>query len=331
MEKATIPATPTPTRSLTLAVGKRTPTATTKNVNAGGERDKLRATALGRTVIEWLLANFGDLMTYDFTAAMESQLDEIAKGTRPWQTILTETWDRYKDRYDAVMDAPKATTATTAITATAPTSSRVAEYGDGLKLVVSRKGPLFVWERAGQPTRFAKVPPTLSIMTATRADAETAFSAAAADAAATEILGEIEGDPVVRRHGPYGHYVQWRTVKLNCKPEETLADLSARLVAKSAPDAVDHTVGPYRIRRGPYGLYMFKITTGAKKPIFVSIPEATPWATLTPETAEQVYRLATAAKKEARVAKKPATAGGRKPRGAGAAAAAAATDEDEDD
>jgi DNA topoisomerase-1 len=297
VEKATIPATPTPTRSLTLDAGKRTPRATTKNVNLGGERDRLRTTALGRTVIEWLLTTFTDMMTYDFTAAMETQLDEIAKGSRAWQTILTETWDRYKDRYDAVMDAPKAT----AVATIAPTSSRVAEFGDGLKMVVSRKGPLFVWERPGQPTRFAKVPPTLSIMTATRADAESAFSAATASAA-TEILGEIEGDPVVRRHGPYGHYAQWRTVKLNCKPEETLADLSARLVAKSAPDAVDHTVGPYRIRRGPYGLYMFKITTGARKPVFVSIPEATPWAILTPETAEQVYRLASSAKTAAKKA-----------------------------
>jgi DNA topoisomerase-1 len=308
VEKVNIPATPTPTRSLTLEAGKRTPRAATKNVNAGGEHNRLRATALGRTVIEWLLATFTDMMAYDFTAAMESQLDEIAKGTRAWQTILTETWDRYKDRYDAVMDAPKpaASALTGGAVATAPTSSRVAEYGDGLKMVISRKGPLFVWECAGQPTRFAKVPPTLSIMTATRADAEAAFADAAA-AAATEILGELEGTPVVRRHGPYGHYVQWGTVKLNCKPEETLTDLSARLVAKSAPDAVDHTVGPYRIRRGPYGLYMFKITTGTKKPVFVSIPEATPWATLTPETAEQVYKLASTAKKEAVAAKKPAS------------------------
>jgi hypothetical protein len=184
VEKVNIPATPTPTRSLTLDAGKKTPRATTKNVNAGGEHNRLRATALGRTVIEWLVATFTDMMAYDFTAAMESHLDEIAKGTRPWQTVLTETWDRYKDRYDAVMDAPKASASggasTSPLVATAPTSSRVAEYGEGLKMVVSRKGPLFVWERAGQPTRFAKVPPTLSIMTATRADAEAAFAGAAA-------------------------------------------------------------------------------------------------------------------------------------------------------
>jgi DNA topoisomerase-1 len=297
IEKTTIPATPTLTRSLTLDAGKHAPRAATKTVNTGGERDKLHTTALGRTVIEWLLTTFADMMTYDFTAMMETQLDEIAKGCRPWQSVLTETWDRYKDRYDAVMDAPKATE-TMPTHAHTPASSRVAEYGDGLKMVVSRKGPLFVWERAGQSTRFAKVPSTLSIMTATRADAEAAFTAVS-DAAATEILGELEGTPVVRRHGPYGHYVQWGAIKLNCKPDETLADLSSRLAAKAAPGAVDHIVGPYRIRRGPYGLYMFKSTTGSRKPVFVSIPEATPWATLTPETAEQVYKLASSAKKEA--------------------------------
>jgi hypothetical protein len=42
---------------------------------------------------------------------------------------------------------------------------------------------------------------------------------------------------------------------------------------------------------------MFK--TGLKgKPAFISIPDATPWATLTPESAEQIYKHCAAAKKE---------------------------------
>jgi len=299
VEKATIAAQPVALRGLELKAGATTqPKQTTRTEKVGGEKDKLRSTPLGRTVIEWLLANFGDILEYDFTAAMEAQLDEVAKGSRPWASVLQDTWNRYADRYDAVMAAPKADAAPGP--ASAPTrSANKADFGDGYKLVVSKKGPLFVLEREGEKTRFATVPQNLSVQTATRADAEAAFAAATA-ATAGDNLGELDGTPVQRKKGPYGTYVQWGTVRLTCKPDESLDDLEERLHAKAAPapaDAVDHIVGPYKIKRGPYGLYMFKQTTGTKKPTFVGIPAETPWATLTPETAEQVYKLALASKK----------------------------------
>lgn len=309
VEKANIPATPVTLKSLTLTAGRPTPTAATRTERAGAERDKLRTTALGRTVIEWLLGQFDDMVAYDMTAAMEAQLDEIAKGTRHWQTLLTETWDRYKDRYDAIMTAPAAPAtggASASGGGSATSSSRVANFGDGYKMVISKKGPLFVLEQPDKtpPTRFAPVPPHLSITTATRADAEAAF-AAATTAATGESLGDLDGEAVLRRTGKFGPYVTWRGHSLNCKAGDTLADLSERLLAKADPTAaaaaVDHLVGGYRIRRGPYGLYMFKVSApgATKKPIFVGIPEATPWATLTPESAEQVYKMALATKKAA--------------------------------
>lgn len=308
VEKATIAAAPVTLRGLELKAGTKVPKQTTRTEKAGGEKDKLRTTPLGRTVIEWLLANFGDMIEYDFTAAMEAQLDEVAKGSRIWDSVLRDTWSRYADRYDAVMAKPKADA--TPGSAEPSRSANKADFGDGYKLVVSKKGPLFVLERDGEKTRFATVPQNLSVQTATRADAEKAF--AAATVAAGEELGELDGTPVQRKKGPYGTYVQWGTVRLTCKPDETLDDLEERLRAKAAPDAnaVDHTVGPYKIKRGPYGLYMFKQASGAKKPTFVSIPAETPWSTLTPETAEQVYKLAIATKKAS--GPPPAKAGKKK-------------------
>jgi DNA topoisomerase-1 len=305
VEKSSAPPTPVTVRGLELRASAAEPRPTSRTERTGGERDKLHTTALGRTVAEWLAANFGDVVAYDTTARMEAQLDEVARGARDWASVLTEAWTGYRDRYNTIMAGPRA--------AAGAGAGRSADFGDGYKLVVSRKGPLFVLERPDEKTRFAPVPPTLSIQTATRADAEAAFAAATA-ATTGDHLGDLEGDPVIRRKGPYGHYAQWRTVRLTCKPTDTLTDLSARLMEKAAPpaaDAVDRQVGPYRIRRGPYGLYMFKQTEGAaKKPLFVSIPADTPWATLTPETAEQVYRLALATKRAAAATGRKKTKGG---------------------
>jgi DNA topoisomerase-1 len=294
VEKSKIAATPVTLRGLELTAKATKPKAVTRTEKVGAEKDKLRTTPLGRTVIEWLQAQFGDMIDYDFTANMEAHLDEISRGARPWDSVLTETWQRYAERYATVMATPKVSSTDGSSSGKRVTANK-AEFGDGYKLVVSKKGPLFVLEREGQPTRFAPVPGNLSVQTATRVDAEAAFAVAAAN----DVLGDLDGSPVVRKKGPYGTYVAWGTVKLNCGPTDTLADLEERLRAKvPAANAVDHTVGPYRIKRGPYGLYMYRQPApGSKtKPAFVGIPEGTPWATLTPESAEQVYKHALEAK-----------------------------------
>lgn len=258
VEKRTVTAAPVTVRGLERTSKGVTPT--TRQEKSGGEKDKLITTALGRTVIEWLISKF-TILEYDFTASMEARLDEVAKGQRTWVTVLDETWERYAEDYASIMDSPSG-------------GGSAKNLGDGYKLVVSKKGPLFVYESEGA-TKFATVPVTVSVQTATRADAEAAFAATA--------VGDLEGEPVTIRKGPYGYYAAWRTFKVNCKPDESLEELTPRLL-----DTVDHTVGPYKIKRGPYGLYMYK-TGGTKKPTFVSLPDTTDWAHLTPEGADALY------------------------------------------
>jgi DNA topoisomerase-1 len=273
VEKGSVVATPTPYKEITLTAGEAKAKAVTKTTMTGAERDKLRTTPLGRTVIEWLLSQFGDLCDYGFTAAMEASLDSVATGGSTGPALLTSTWDRYRERYQAIMSGPSAP------------SSKCKEFGDGYKAIMSKKGPLFVLETEGAKTAFATLKAPLTIATATKEDAIAAFSAAGTTSG--DELGELEGDPVIRKKGPYGHYVTWRTYRLTVKAEETLEDVSPRLLA--APDAVDHTVGPFKIRKGAYGLYMFK--TGLKsKPTFVGIPDTTPYSTLTVEGAEALYK-----------------------------------------
>jgi DNA topoisomerase-1 len=276
VEKGSVAATPTPYKEITLTAGEPKAKAVTKTTMMGAERDKLRTTPLGRTVIEWLLTTFEDLCEYGFTAAMEASLDGVADGKATGPALLTTTWDRYKDRYTAIMSTPST-----------GSLSKCKEFGDGYKVVISKKGPLFVLEKEGAKTQFANLPPSMTLATATKEDAIAAFSSAASGAASGDELGELEGDLVLKKKGPYGHYVTWRTYRVAVKAEETLDEIAPRLLA--APDAIDHTIGPFKIRKGAYGLYMFK--TGSKgKPIFVGIPDTTPYSTLTVEGAEALYK-----------------------------------------
>jgi DNA topoisomerase-1 len=293
VEKANITATPIELRGYELKAGAKAPKETKRTEKVGGEKDKLRTTALGRSVMEWLLKSFGDMLDYDFTAAMEAQLDSVAKGNQRYESVLTDTWSRYRDRYTAIMGAPRSSGSSS------NSGSRRVDFGDGYKIVVGKKGLLFVHERDGEKTRFAEVPGHLSMDTATRADAEAAFATTATNASAPEgnSIGELDGKPVTIRNGKFGYYATWDSIRINCKEDDTLESLTPRLQAKASPDTVNHNVGPYCIRNGPYGLYMFKRSEGSKKPTFVSIPPTTPWATLTVEGAEQLYKHFLDAKK----------------------------------
>jgi DNA topoisomerase-1 len=254
-----------------LATKSKVVTASSKKEKEkSGEKGKLRTTPLGRTVIEWLLGKFSGLIDYGFTAAMEKGLDDVAAGTRQWRSCVTDVWLTYKDRYKEVMDSGGERQSKGTLGST--------EAGT-YKIVVGKKGPVFVLEKDKSAT-FASVPANLSVQNATLADAVAAFASSS-----SSVIGTLDGVDVVRRDGKFGPYVTWKEKRLSCKEGESFADLETRL----RTDSVDHTVGPFRIKKGPYGLYMYKTGATAKKPTFVGIPDTTAWSTLTVEGAEALY------------------------------------------
>lgn len=254
------------------------PTETTQTHRAGAEKNKLRSTALGRSVADFLSREYGDLFNYEFTAAMENDLDAIAGGAKPWKTLLQSTWDTYKDRYVA------ATTGAEARAAAKAAKERVLDATT--KVVQSRKGPLFVRAppdgapASAKPT-FAPLPSTVTFETATLADAEAAY-AAAAEARAGELIGtSSEGYEVRKKRGPYGFYAECNGVRVPLRGDEPITAILEKIAAKSAAATTtppyERRVGDFTIKRGPYGLYFFKHTL--KKANFVKFPPS-----LDPET-----------------------------------------------
>ncbi len=53
---------------------------------------KFYSTPVGVAVNDFLLANFPDVFEYSFTAKMENDLDEIAKGQKEWEKLISEFW-----------------------------------------------------------------------------------------------------------------------------------------------------------------------------------------------------------------------------------------------
>jgi len=68
------------------------------------ENKRFYAEKMGEIVNDRLMENFDDLMSYDFTANMEQQLDDIAEGNKNWKDVLN---DFYSGFYGKLLNAEK--------------------------------------------------------------------------------------------------------------------------------------------------------------------------------------------------------------------------------
>jgi DNA topoisomerase-1 len=277
VEKTNVEGTSQDSTHLTIRPKQWPPTAKLESHKVGAEKNKLRSTALGRSVASFLTKEFTDLFNYDFTAAMEGDLDAIAHGTKPWKALLQTTWDSYKDRYTSM-------SASTPETRAAAKAGRERVLAEGLKVILSRKGPLLVRDPpVGSPktakATFASLPAGKSFETVTADDATAAFSAAA-EARAGELVGNLGTDEIRKKKGPYGFYAECKGVRVPLKGDEDLTRIQEKLTAKisfatttaetgAAP--YERKLGDYTIKRGPYGLYFYKHTL--KRVTFVKFPE----------------------------------------------------------
>lgn len=258
------------------------PKESTHKQVVGKESNKLQTTALGRTVAEFLYSHYADLFAYNYTAQMEQTLDNISKGTQTGPALLQTNWDLYKDRYKAhLVKKPK--------TDTGESDGRKRVLGDGIVVILSRKGPLLLKEAT---TEFASLPPHTSFDTITLAQALAAYELKDG----TEI-GMYEGSPINKKKGPYGFYAQHNSIKVPFKAEDTLESIIEKIKQKTSPqpDAYERKVGDYTIKRGPYGLYFFKHTL--KKATFVSWPTGADENKVTAADMPALYAAAQAAKK----------------------------------
>jgi len=67
---------------------------------------RLRPEELGMVVNDLLTTYFPDIVDVNFTAEMEEQLDEIARGERPWQPVIEEFYVPLTRALAAAADAP---------------------------------------------------------------------------------------------------------------------------------------------------------------------------------------------------------------------------------
>ena len=268
------------------------------NKKVGAEKSKLVPTDLGRSVLDFMVKHFSDLFAYTFTSTMEKRLDSIAEGTEHWKDSLRDMWVSYKDRYEDLSSKQKLKGKLGG--GADSTDARIKEFSNGIKAVISKKGPLLLIEgKTKEETIFLGWPTGISFQDVTEEQAQQfkdTYDANTKNAG----IGEWNDKPIVKKSGKFGDYIQCGDVSVTYIKDESLADTIKRLEAKQDGVAKNSLkkFKEYEIKNGQYGPYIVK--TSLKKVQFVSVPKNTNIDELTEKDVATLYKDGLEKKKTAK-------------------------------
>ena len=250
----------------------------------GAEKQKLAPTALGVSVLEFCLKEFDKLFNYEFTHDMELRLDKIADGSESWKQLCRDIWNAYEEKYKQLKEG-----AGTA--AAGPARQRL--FAGGIKAVQSKKGPLLLKEdsKNKENTVFYGWPEGKSFQAITE---EEVSEFLVMKTQGQTVLGEFNGNSILKKSGPFGPYAECDGVKVPYLPGDTVESICQKLEGKGK--ATLHTLGQFEFRTGPYGVFMYKKDLLGKARKFVNIPSGVDPKSLTQEAAIKIYQTGLQAK-----------------------------------
>lgn len=72
--------------------------------NVGAEKNKLFPTDIAMVVTDFLMGHFSEVMSYDFTANVETQFDDIALGKLKWQDVIRKFYEPFHLKIDDTLE-----------------------------------------------------------------------------------------------------------------------------------------------------------------------------------------------------------------------------------
>jgi DNA topoisomerase-1 len=203
--------------------------------NVGAERNKLFPTDLGMVVTDFLKEHFNHVMDYGFTAKIEQEFDEIAKGRMAWNKMIDDFYHPFHERVEKTIE-------------TAARAKGERELGidpQSGKPVMARLGRFGPMAQIGsadeeEKPRFATLKPNQSIETITLEEALDLFKLPLS-------LGVYQDKEVLINSGRFGPYVKWGeqfiSIPKNEDPLSVDMDRAIELIAEK--QKADAPVGYY--------------------------------------------------------------------------------------
>ncbi|HKK87972.1 MAG TPA: type I DNA topoisomerase [Saprospiraceae bacterium] len=252
----------------------------TKTERTGVVKNRLMGTDLGMIVSDFLDKHFVEIMQYDFTANIEEDFDEIARGSKDWVSMLNEFYKAFHENVEKTKEHADRASGER-ILGKDPKSGRT------LLVRMSRFGPV---AQIGQPDeleedekpRYANLRKDQSLHTITEEDALDLFKL-------PRLLGDYEGKEVMAGIGRYGPYIRFDDKFVSIpKGEDPLSitlDRGIELIEQKRKEdrpIMEYDGEPVTKGRGRFGPYL------KYKKLFVNVPKSIDFDNIDDETAREL-------------------------------------------
>ncbi len=257
----------------------------------GSEKQKLFPTDVAMVVNDFLVKYFSEITDYGFTAKVETQLDEIAIGTKVWTNILSDFYTTFYPQVVATQEIDRQTLATSRLLGKDPVSgkpviARIGKYGPLVQLGDAE---------GEEKPKFAKLGKDQHIESITLESALELFKL-------PRTVGEWDGVPIVANIGPFGPYLKYQDKYYPIPKEEDPIKVpleqaiiiiqekrkkDAERILKTFPE--DPTLQILNGRWGPF------LKAGKKN---IKLPEDTDYHTLDVHACQQLAKEAATPEKD---------------------------------
>ncbi len=246
-----------------------------KKEKYGADRRKLLPTDLGRITTDFLVQQFPDILSYDFTAHEEENFDQIAEGKADWVKTVDAF---YKTFHPTLQAIPAGRMAGREL-------GKDPKTGEPVLAKISKMGPCIqigANDMEGQKPRFASLKKGQSLFSITLEEALALF-----ETSFPYTLGDLGGEEVVVGEGKFGPYVRYQgkfvSIPKTIDPMHITMEQAVALIDKKEHqnDPI-HVFGEIQVLNGRYGAYI-KAPNGNYR-----IPKGTDPQALTAEECQKI-------------------------------------------
>ena len=235
-----------------------------KSEKTGSDKSKMKPTDIGIVVTDFLNDNFKKVMDYSFTAEVEKEFDDIAKGDKVWNDMIGQFYNSFSKTVNDVADNSE-TAKGQKLLGVEPAS------GENVYVKIGRFGPMVqIGEVSDEKKpRFASLLADQSISTITLEEALELFKL-------PRTVGNFEDEEVVSSIGRFGPYLRHKGKFISIKKDngdEPLTIEIARaveLILAHRKAEAEKTINRFegdplvQVLNGRYGSFI-QIGEGARK------------------------------------------------------------------
>ena len=163
----------------------------------GGDKNKFVPTDIGIVVNDFLTTNFNEILDYGFTAKVEEDFDEIARGEEKWKDVLKNFYSSFHPKIEDVGENADRATGERLL-------GQDTKTGKNVYARIGRFGPMVQIGETDSDEKpiFASLMATQNIVTITLEEALELFKV-------PFDLQDYEGKTVTVGVGRFGPYVKW--------------------------------------------------------------------------------------------------------------------------